>query len=299
MTELGLQGFGDPPVGVGELEHYRIVLESLPHQFTTVWISDHFQYAGEPYLEAWTVMTYLATAYPRFRYGNMVIGQSYRNPALLAKMAQTLQFVTGGRCILGIGAGWLEEEYQAYGYEYPPAGVRVDQLAEAIQVIRAVWAQSEFEGRHYRTKGALCEAPDPPIPIMVGTNGPKALAVTARHADWWNWDGPWEPIYRVPYERLRQHCDAIGRDFTEIVLTAGLTIEIPDDPSTFEPSYTHEFYPGQVFPIVGPTPTDVAREIERLVDVGVKHLALAFIGGTRTRERFIAEVLPNVRLDQA
>ena len=196
-------------------------------------------------------MTYLATANPRFRYGNMVLGQSYRNPALLAKMAQTLQFVSGGRCILGIGAGWLGEEYQAFGYEYPPAGVRVDQLAEAIQVIRAVWVQSEFGGRHYRTKGELCDAPDPPIPIMVGTNGPKALAVTARHADWWNWDGPWEPTYRVPYERLRQHCDAIGRDFTEIVLTAGLTIEIPDDPSAFEASYRHNFYPGQVFPIVG------------------------------------------------
>jgi hypothetical protein len=76
----------------------------------------------------------------------------------------------------------------------------------------------------------------------------------ARLADWWNWDGPWEPTYNAPYERLRGECEAIGRPFDQITLTATLAISLPDDPSTFESSYTHEFYPGQVFGIAGPTP---------------------------------------------
>ncbi|MEA2610115.1 MAG: hypothetical protein QOJ75_2358, partial [Chloroflexota bacterium] len=148
----------------------------------------------------------------------------------------------------------------------------------------------------YHLDNARCQRPDPPIPILVGTNGPKALKVVARLADWWNWDGPWEPTYREPYERLRAECEAIGRPFDEITLTATLAISLPPDPSSFESSYTHEFYPGQVFGIAGPTSADVIREIERLVDVGVKHLPLSF-EDVPELERFIKEVVPNVRLE--
>ena len=250
-----------------------------------------------PLLEGWTLLTHLATAYPRFRYGHLVLGQSYRNPGLLAKMAQTLQYVTRGRFVLGIGAGWLEDEYRALGYEYPPAGQRVEQLAEAIQAIRAVWTQTDFVGEHYRIERAVCDPPAPSIPIMVGTNGPRALGVAARHADWWNWDAPWEPTYRPPYERLRQHCDDMGRDFSEIVLTAGGFVDMPSDASSFEPSYTHEFYPGQVFGILGPSPPDVVREIETLVDVGVQHFQLSF-ADIASFERFLDEVEPVVRLSR-
>jgi alkanesulfonate monooxygenase SsuD/methylene tetrahydromethanopterin reductase-like flavin-dependent oxidoreductase (luciferase family) len=144
--------------------------------------------------------------------------------------------------------------------------------------------------------GAYCEPrPDPPIPILVGTNGPKALGVVARLADVWNWDAPWETVYRAPYEILREHCEEIGRPFDEIDLTAGLTVSLPDDPASFEPTYTHSFYPGQVFDILGPTPADVIREIERLVDVGVSHFQVAASDMTTLR-RFVNEVVPAARL---
>ncbi len=299
MAELGLQGFPPPPDGVDLLTHYRTVLDMVPPAFTTVWIQDHLQKGDEPLLEGWTLLTYLATEYPRFRYGHLVISQSFRNPALLAKMAATLQYLTGDRFILSIGAGWLEDEYRAYGYDYPSGGVRVEQLAEAIEVIRALWTQwpATFHGRHYRVDGAYCDPrPDLPIPIMIGTNGPKALGVAARLADWWNWDAPWEATYRRPYEMLRSECEAIGRPFDEIVLTAGAIVNLPHDPSTFDPTYSHGFYPGAVFHVLGPTPADVALELERLVDLRVSHFQLAF-EDMLTLRRFVDEVIPILRLE--
>ena len=209
-------------------------------------------------------------------------------------MAATLQLLSGGRFILGIGAGWHEEEYRAFGFEYPSGGVRVAQMAEAIEVIRAMWTQSPatYHGTYYHVEGAYCEPrPDPPIPIMVGTNGPKALAVTARLADMWNWDGPLDPVYLRPMEILRQHCEAIGRPFEEIGLTCGFTVSLPDDVAAFVPSYEHDFYPGQTFPVLGPTPADVIREIERLVDVGVSHFQVAF-EDMGTLRRFIDDNRP-------
>jgi alkanesulfonate monooxygenase SsuD/methylene tetrahydromethanopterin reductase-like flavin-dependent oxidoreductase (luciferase family) len=132
---------------------------------------------------------------------------------------------------------------------------------------------------------------------MIGTPGPKALAVTARHADIWNWDGPWEPTYRLPYERLQLACAEIGRPFEEIRLTAGLTVSMPDDPDTFVGSYEHAFYPGQAFPVLGPRAHDVIREIERLVDVGVSHFQVS-LDEMSTLRRFVEDVVPVVRLDR-
>ena len=299
-ANFGLQGFPPVPVGVDRLDHYGNVLEALPPEFTTVWISDHLQFAQRPTIEGWTLLTYLAARHPRFRYGHLVLSQSFRNPALLAKMAASLQLLTGGRFILGIGAGWHEEEYRAYGFDYPSGGVRVAQLGEAIELIRAMWTRSpaSYDGTYYRIDGAYCEPrPDPPIPIMVGTNGTKALAITARLADMWNWDGPWDATYRAPYETLRRHCEAIGRRFEDIALTAGLAVNLPDEAAAFVGRYTHRFYGDTQFHVLGPTPADAIREIERLVDVGVRHFQVAFEDMT-TLHRFVREVVPAVRLQR-
>jgi alkanesulfonate monooxygenase SsuD/methylene tetrahydromethanopterin reductase-like flavin-dependent oxidoreductase (luciferase family) len=298
MADFGLQGLPGAWDSPDYAEFWRDVVEPLPPVFSTIWVSDHLQHQGEASPDGWTRLTYLAAALPRFRFGHLVLSQSFRNPGLLGVMAATLQRLTQGRFILGLGAGWLEEEYRAYNFEYPRAGVRVQQLAETIELIRRLWSASpaSYEGNWYRIDGAICERPDPPIPILVGTNGRKALRVVARHADWWNWDGPWEPTYREPYEALRAACQEIGRPFEAITLTAGLTISLPDDPSDFKPTYTHEFYPGQVFGVLGPTPADVIREVEVLVDVGVEHFPLAFDSVAELR-RFVDEVVPHVRLD--
>ena len=297
MADVGLQGFPPAPEGVDRLVHIGRILERVPAEVTTVWIDDHLQFGDEPRFEGWTLLTYLAAAYPRFRYGHLVLSQSFRNPALLAKMAATLQALTGGRFVLGLGAGWHEEEYRAYGYDYPSGGIRVEQLAEAIELIRTMWTASpaSYEGRYYRIQDAYCEPrPDPPIPIMVGTHGRKALGVTARLADWWNWDGPWDANYREPYEVLAAHCAEIGRPVSEITLTAGVAVHLPDDPSTFEATYEHSFYPGYQFHVLGPTPVDVIRELDRLIDHGVVHFQATF-EDMRTFERFIDEVIPAMR----
>jgi alkanesulfonate monooxygenase SsuD/methylene tetrahydromethanopterin reductase-like flavin-dependent oxidoreductase (luciferase family) len=300
MADFGIQGFlvdWNTPNYIDEL---RRVYEPLPDVFSTMWISDHMQHNGAPWPEGWTRLTYLAAAMPRFRYGHMVLSQSYRNPGLLGVMAATLQRLTGGRFILGLGAGWLEEEYRAFNFEFPRPGIRVQQLEEAIELIQTLWRESPatFEGEWYRLAGAVCERPDPPIPILVGTNGPRALKVVARKADWWNWDGPWKPTYQAPYEALQAACAEIGRPFEEITLTATLAVSLPDDISRFESGYSHEFYPGQVFGIVGPTPDDVIREIELLVDKGVSHFPLSFDSEAELR-RFVDEVVPRVRLTRA
>ncbi len=300
MADFGIHGLPGEPGTKDPVARYREVLETLPDAFTTVWISDHMQFGNEATQEAWTLLTYLAATFPRYRYGHLVLGQSYRNPALLAKMAATLQQLTGGRYVVGLGAGWHEEEYRAYGYEYPRAGVRVAQLGEAIEILRAMWTASPatFAGEHYAIDNAYCEPrPDPSIPILVGTSGPKALAIAARLADMWCWDGPFDATYREPLEILRAHCQAIGRPFEEITLTSELTVELPDDPSSFEASYRHGFYGDAIdFRILGPRPEDVIREIERLVDVGVSHFQMNFDTPTTLR-RFVDEVLSRVRTE--
>jgi alkanesulfonate monooxygenase SsuD/methylene tetrahydromethanopterin reductase-like flavin-dependent oxidoreductase (luciferase family) len=297
VTELGIHGFGERPDGVDWFSNVRWALDQSP-AFSSVWISDHLQYQGTPEPEAWTRLTWLAASFPDLRVGTMVLSQSYRNPGLLGTMARTLQDLTHGRLVLGLGAGWLEEEYRAFNYKYPSPGVRVAQLAETIELLKTLWSESSatYRGEHFRIEDVRGGQPQRPIPIMVGTNGPRALSVVARLADWWVWDGPWEPSYRNPYERLKTECEVIGRSFEEITLVAELTVSMPNDPSSFEARYEHEFYPGQVFGIAGPTPAAVAREIETLVDAGVSHIAVNFddrdgIG------RFVDEVLPSVRLE--
>ena len=131
---------------------------------------------------------------------------------------------------------------------------------------------------------------------MVGTNGPKALGVTARLADWWNWDGPWTDMYEQPYETLKAHCEAIGRPFDEISLTAGIEVSLPPDPATFEPTYVHTFYPDSLFHIFGPTAADVIREMQTMVDHGVSHFQISF-DTMATYRRFLDDVLPSLRLD--
>jgi alkanesulfonate monooxygenase SsuD/methylene tetrahydromethanopterin reductase-like flavin-dependent oxidoreductase (luciferase family) len=296
MADFGLQGLPGDAEGADALSRYRTVLELLPDAFSTIWIEDHLQFAERPTLEGWTLLTYLAALHPRYKFGHLVLCQSYRNPALLAKMAASLQYLTGGRYILGIGAGWHEEEYRAYGFDFATGGQRVEQLAEAIGIMHTMWTESPatFDGRWYRAQGAtMVPKPDPPIPVMVGTNGPRALGVVARHADWWNWDGPWEQTYRRPYETLRRRCEEIGRPFEEITLTAGLPVWFPDDTSLFRPTYEHSYYPGQVFGVLGPTPRDAIREIGTLIEVGVSHFQVVF-EDMRTLGRFIEEVLPAV-----
>lgn len=238
-------------------------------------------------LESWTTLSYLAAEFPRFTYGHLVDCQSFRNPGLLAKMGATLQYLTGGRFIMGLGAGWREEEYLAYGYDFPNPGVRVAQLAETIEILRAMWTQSPatYRGRHYRVEQAYCEPrPDPMIPIMIGSAGKKAMEVAARLADAWTWGGSLEERFKPLCEQLWRNCEAIGRDPCEIAIWCELEVEFPEDPADFLQSSQEEYK-------LGPTTADAIAQLRPYVDFGVSHFIL-HVGDLPTLQRLCAEVLP-------
>jgi len=194
-----------------------------------VWIADHFMGnagpapADVPTLEAGSVVAALGAAVPRVRIGTLVYGNTYRHPAVLANMAATADHVSGGRFVLGIGAGWQVNEHEQYGIDLPPVRERVDRFEEAIQVIRSLLREptTTFSGDHYRLTDALCE-PKPvqaELPILVGAKGDRMLGIAARHADEWNaWGLPNHIAERSA--ALAAGCEAAGRDPDAIARSA-------------------------------------------------------------------------------
>ncbi len=195
--------------------------------FDTVWVTDHFitgEEPGqdlEPIYEAWTVIAGLAMATASIRFGVMVTGNTYRNPALLAKQAVTVDHISNGRLILGVGAGWWEREHAAYGYEFPSNRELVDRFEEALEIMTRLQEdeRATVEGRYYSVDDAPFEPKPvqrPHIPLLIGSSGPRMLRLTARYADEWNTRGPVDVV--APRLRaLDGACRAIGRDPDEIV----------------------------------------------------------------------------------
>ena len=170
----------------------EIAMESERLGFESLWVSDHFfmtpESVGTACLECWSTLAALARDTSRLRLGPMVSAQSYRNPALLAKIAATIDNISGGRLNFGIGAGWKEVEYDAYGYKFPKPSTRIRQLEETIEIAKLMWTQEKatFKGRYYGVTGALCfphPVQKPHIPIWVGGTGRMTLKVAAEHAD--------------------------------------------------------------------------------------------------------------------
>ncbi len=178
------------PIVVYQDKH--ILPTVLPH-FDSLWIADHFygfDAKTDPFMEAWTTLTWLAGRYENVQLCHHVLGHGYRPPALTAKMAATLQVLSGGRFILGIGAGWRESEYAAYGYGFPSPKVRFAQLEEVLTICRKMWTEDEpsFEGQYYSISGASAPPlPDPVPRVCIGASGEQvALPFAGRHADMWN-----------------------------------------------------------------------------------------------------------------
>ncbi len=267
-------------------------IEALRPHFNTIWVEDHFQWDNKPVLEAVTTLTYLSGRHEGFRWGHIVLGQSYRNPALTAKMAANLQLMTGGNFILGIGAGWKEDEYRAYGYPYPSAGERIDQLEDAAQIIRALWTQSPatFHGKHYSIENAECQPqPDPPIPLLIAGGGEKkTLRVVAKYADWWNFNFSTPEEYAQKQRVLEGHCREIGRDPGEIVQTYYGVMQFVDDPASIDRRDFH---------LVAGTPDMVTRELEQFIKLGVKHFQFRIVDFPRMDglQTFIEKVLPRLK----
>lgn len=174
----------------------------------------------DPTHEALTMLGALAPYTSRVRLGVMVCGNTYRNPAFLLKQAVTVDHISGGRVNLGVGAGWLEREHEAYGFEFPSAGERVDRFAEALEIWELLQREERttYEGRYYQ----LLDAPFEPkpvqrrLPVLIGASLPRMLRLTARHADIWNARGMPDEA-RAGNEQLTSYCEEIGRDPNEIV----------------------------------------------------------------------------------
>ena len=198
------------------------------------WVIDHFQFGTDPIMECLAFLAFHVGANPGLRWGTLVLGQAYRNPALTAKIAATLHHLTGGRFILGIGGGDAETEHRAYGYGFPAARERIAQLDEAAQIIKLLWRgePATFVGAQYRVENALClPAPQPPPPLMIGGAGERrTLRVVARHADWWNADYYSPDEYAHKLAVLRAHCAEIGRDAAEIVPSCYMGITVAHEP---------------------------------------------------------------------
>ena len=192
------------------------MLDVASQSFSSFWISDHHMTGDRFRLECWSVLMWVAARYPGPLLGTCVMANSYRHPPLLAKMVASLQYLSSGRFIFGYGAGWTEEEYVAYGYEFPSARERIAQLDDGVRAIKALWTESPatYKGPYYEVKGAYCEPrPDPLPPLMLAGDGERyMLRVVAEHADWWLSYARRPEVQRRKLAVLAEHCKSFGRD---------------------------------------------------------------------------------------
>jgi len=209
--------------------------------FDLITVMDHFyQIRGigpetEPMMEAYTTLSALATQTSRVKLGTLVTGVTYRNPALLAKMVTTLDVISKGRAILGIGAAWNEDEHMGYGFEFPPIAQRMDRLGEALTIAKLMFTQDQpsFEGTYYRINRAL-NVPRPVQPggpkILVGGGGERrTLRLLAEHGDIGHWFGGNLEDLKRKKKVFEEHCAAVNRDPSEVLLTVGLTLVLAEN----------------------------------------------------------------------
>jgi alkanesulfonate monooxygenase SsuD/methylene tetrahydromethanopterin reductase-like flavin-dependent oxidoreductase (luciferase family) len=276
-------------------------LELVTGHFDSAWIIDHLQFGDDDMLEGVTALSYMAALHPQLRFGHSVLCQSFRNPALLAKMGATLQFLSGGRFILGIGAGGDAEEHRAYGYDFPPGGVRVEQLEETLQIIRALWTEetATFAGRHYHVIDAHCEPKPDPLPlVMIGAFKPKMLRLTAKYADWWNVSSTGVEGYRRMAEACERACAEVGRDPATLRRTwCGGCICAPTQAEAEAIAGDRYSFnsASDDFDFVG-TPQQVIAQMRPFIDLGVDYFIVDGGGfpNLTTLELLIDEVLPAV-----
>lgn len=281
------------------VEDLNRALDLVTGHFDSAWMVDHLQFGNADIFEGFTALTYMAALHPPLRFGHTVLCQSFRNPALLAKMAATLQFMSGGRFILGLGAGWHAEEYQAYGYDFPPDRVRVEQLEEALQIIKALWteAKATFTGQHYRVMGAYCEPKPDPVPtLMVGAFKPKMLRLTAKYADWWNVSSTGIPGYRHMVEAFERACAQVGRDPTTVRRSwaGGCACALTRaEAERFAGGLYSADNPEDDFGFVG-TPKQLVEQMRPFIELGVDYFMLDCGGFPEltTLEMLVNEVLP-------
>lgn len=329
------QGWRMDLVGIAP-EHQWGVMRDLAQRadaeeaWESLWVYDHFHTVPEPSQEAcheaWSLMSAFAAVTGRVRLGQMCTCMSYRDPAYLAKVAATVDVISGGRLEMGIGAGWYEHEWRAYGYGFPTAGERLARLREGVEVFRQLWTtgSATLDGEHYQVDGAM-GWPRPlqgtvfpgsernGIPVWVAGGGErKTLRIAAEHADYTNFDGTPE-AFAHKSQVLRGHCADVGRDVDEIVRSANYNVVIGRDEAEVEErlafvkdlflqaGVAEEKAQQQVDglrtqPAVG-TPEQIVETLRGLQDIGMTYAITYFAEAahdTSGIELFEDEVIPEL-----
>ncbi len=273
--------------------------------YETVWVADHLHNAMNTQhmlFECWTTSTALLTSTERIRVGTLVCGNNYRNPALQAKMASTLDVISGGRFTFGTGAGYWESDYVGYGYDFPDASERLRQLDEALQIILAMWTENEpkFDGEYYRIKGAINQPKglqQPHIPLLIAGGGEKVtLKLVAKYGDMCNVSGDPATLAKK-FTVLKRHCETVGRDYDSIhktALTLCIIADTDEKAAQQVPPWAPTVYPGDIaeYGLVGTMDT-VRERVATYEASGVDELVITFTDALQldTIRRYAAEFL--------
>lgn len=296
--------FIDPlyiPAPYHALEEHALAAERLG--FESVWVSDHLMLGSKPIVECFTTLSAFAATTQRIRLGSLVACNSYRSPALLAKMGATLDVISKGRFEFGIGAGWNEEEYRAYGIPFPPPRRRITEMREGVEIIKRMWTQDapSFAGEYFRIEGAYCEPkplqkPHPPITIG-GSGETLTLQAVAEYADRSNWMGS-VAEFAHKLEVLKGHCSRVGRDYETIEKSWMGRVLVDADPhrlrtrlKTLYQSERLRITPPQPFEewlqtsmdrgLIG-TPSECLAKIREYTDLGVTYFMINFLDSPHT-----------------
>jgi alkanesulfonate monooxygenase SsuD/methylene tetrahydromethanopterin reductase-like flavin-dependent oxidoreductase (luciferase family) len=311
MAQFGFRLPEFPMDGSDSATFHRQVHENVAavaeSGYDSAWIADHFvpwadfKPVDAPTLECWTTLTRFSALFPNLTWGPIVLCQSYRNPAVTAKMAAAIAAFLPGKFVFGIGAGWKEDEYRMYNVPFPKASVRIHQMEEQIEIARRLWTEDRvtFEGRYYQVYDCVVSPrPDPVPPVMVGGGGEKfTLRAAAKYADWWNFQGGSIEFFQHKLNVLRGHCEDVGRDFDEIVQTWSCAcVAVGDTEAEAEriarssPFFTED---GAIYG----TPDQLIQAFKDRAEAGCDHFQLRFADFPSTEgiTRFAKEVLPHVR----
>ena len=261
-------------------QDWDVITSEVKHCESAGWdsayIADHFMPSfGDdtgPTAEAVALMAGLAASTERIRLGSLVFGNTYRHPAVLANQVATVDFISGGRVLLGIGAGWQQNEHDAYGIELPPVKERLDRFEEAVQVVKGLTSgeRFSFSGKHYTITDSPAVSPGRAMDILIGGGGEKrTMKIAAKYADEWNvWSTP--EIMKGKLEVLARHCDDLGRDRSEIKVSTQALLFMSDDESFLESMRGNQM---PMASMIG-TPKEIGEIVGEYAALGVDELIL-------------------------
>jgi F420-dependent oxidoreductase-like protein len=279
--------------------------------FDSVWVCDHVYgvpVPSLPILEAWTELAAVAAVTQRVELGTLVTPPFFRNPAILAKQAATLDQISNGRVIVGLGAGWFGAEFEGYGCEFPSLRERMRALDETAEILELLWTEerASFEGRHFSLRDAVCEPkPIRRPPLLIGGGGERVLmGIAARRADIWNNMAVTQAQLATKIEALRRRCDEVGRDFDSIEISQQCVVVLAADEPAARAALAraHKIYGGHLGAAleehgIWGSPERVVDGIERHRELGCTSFVIEFFGrDTREPARLFAEkVIPAFR----